>query len=116
MRIYYRIEFEWNEKNQRYKGVSLECEEYAGKIALCKGGSKGATRAAERSYALQKEMFEFQKEQLAELEAKEKGKKVMEREVLERLLTRRRTGRKATILTDFGSLGLPSLGKQELYA
>ena len=72
------------------------------------GGGGGEQRAAaEKSYQLQLQQFEFQKQQLAELEEKEKGKKAAEHEILLQLLRRKRTGRRATILTDKETLEPP---------
>lgn len=80
-----------------------------------------ARRAAEEArddkmYQLQREQFELQKKQLAELEMKEKGKKAAVAEMFERLLKRKRTGRTATILTDFERIGLPPVARRSLYA
>ena len=69
------------------------------------GGGGGQEAAAEKSYQLQLQQFEFQKQQLAELEEKEKGRKASEQEILLQLLRRKKIGRRATILTD----GIPEL-------
>ena len=71
------------------------------------GGGGGQEAAARRSYDLQLQQFEFQKQQLAELEEKEKGKKAAEHEILLQLLRRKKTGRRATILTDKETLEPP---------
>ncbi len=65
------------------------------------------TSAADRMYQLQREQLELQKKQLAELERKEKGAAAAKQEKLEELLRRKRTGRRATILTS--PEGLPPI-------
>lgn len=80
------------------------------------GGGRPDTSAADRSYELQKENLKFQRQQLAEIKAKEKGIEAAKQEKLDELIKRKRTGRRATILTDFESLGLPAISRKSLYA
>jgi len=83
------------------------------------GGKREAREArkqAERTYELQKEQLELQKKQLAELEAKEKGKEAERQARLEELLKRKRRGISSTILTNWSALGEPAISRRSLYA
>ncbi len=50
MRIYTYVEYEWDEKEQIYKEVYAESEEYEGPVSLCSGGgsSSGSTKTTIR--------------------------------------------------------------------
>ena len=61
---------------------------------------------AERSFQLQKDIFEDQKKQVALLEAGKSSTSAAEVRRKERILASKRVGRRATILT--GPMGLPS--------
>ncbi len=74
-----------------------------------RGGGAPApdTSAADRAHQLQREQLELQRKQLAELERREKGAAAAKQEKLEGPLRRKRTGRRATILTS--PEGLPPI-------
>lgn len=80
------------------------------------GGDRGAREQAERSYEIQREQLELQKRQLAEAEEKEKSKERYRQQALEELTRRKKVGRKATLLTDWESLGTPEVSRASLYA
>jgi len=88
--------------------------EYSGFVDRCKGGEYAAKREADRAYKLQKQQLELQQRQIEELEAKEKASKYNEQMLLEEKL-KRRSGRKAMMLTDLSDFNF-NVNRKSLYA
>lgn len=74
--------------------------EYHGPVADCKGGpTKEQKDAQEKSYQLQKEMFDYQKEQAEELEKGKEAEEAKKAAMEQRLIDVKRHGRSSTIHT-----------------
>lgn len=89
--------------------------DYKGSLTQCKGGDqKAATAAAERAYKLQLEQVNLQQDQINELAAEEKAKKLNAQQLLESGL-KRKTGRASTILTNIQDFGTANVSRKSLY-
>lgn len=73
--------------------------EYEGPVAQCKGGNAAAEAQAEKSFQLQKEMFEFQKQETLKLEQGRESDEAKAAAIKQRGIEIRRQGRSSTLRT-----------------
>jgi hypothetical protein len=92
--------------------------EYKGPVAQCKGGGgqKQAAEQAEKSFQLQKEMFEHQKQEALKLEQGKESEEAKAAAIKQRGIDIKRQGRSSTILTQQAKPGFSAFQAKDPFA